>query len=335
MTTSSIEVECPGRLHLGFIDPSGTHLRRFGGLGLALEGVSTRLRLARAGVDSAVAANERVAAELPRIQARLRQLRAALDFHEPLALDVREALLSHAGLGSGTQLTLALGVALARLAGRRLGAREIAALGGRGGRSGIGVAAFEQGGFVVDGGRGPLTHIPPLVARLAFPPAWRVILLFDAGFSGLHGDGESDAFRKLPGFPPERSAELAHLCLTTVLPALAEGDFPSFGSAITEIQATVGLHFAPMQGGLFASPSVARWLDWFAGEGAVCYGQSSWGPTGFVIVPSVEEADQRLAAALRLRMPLDPVRFMSVPARNAGGGVVESSTGSPPLRVPS
>ena len=44
----AVRVEAPARLHLGFIDVSGSLGRRFGSLGLTLEELSTVLSLRRA-----------------------------------------------------------------------------------------------------------------------------------------------------------------------------------------------------------------------------------------------------------------------------------------------
>jgi beta-RFAP synthase len=324
----AIEIESPARLHLGFIDPSGGSSRRFGSLGLALDGLSTRLRLSRADSTAAayLVASKSAQPELERAARHLERLRPAFGYTAPLCAEILEAIPRHAGLGSGTQLALAMGFALARLSGQQLPVRQIAALTQRGARSGIGIGAFELGGFVVDGGRGPATLVPPLIARLVFPPSWRIILIFDANFVGLHGAAEIAAFRKLPPLPAQRVDQLARLTLMQVLPALAEADFAQFGPAISEIQATVGDHFAPAQGARFASPAVARWLAWFASRGAICYGQSSWGPTGFVITPSAEEARTLLDAAKTTRAADDPVRFRSVTGRNVGARVQEFDT---------
>ncbi len=321
----AIEIESPARLHLGFIDPSGSGRRRFGSLGLALDGLSTRLRLSRADSEASAytVASDLARPELERAARHLEHLRRNFGYTAPLCTEILEAIPPHAGLGSGTQLALAMGFALARLSGRQLPVRQIAALTERGARSGIGIGAFEQGGFVVDGGRGPETVVPPVIARQTFPTAWRAILIFDAGFVGLHGDAEVAAFRSLPAMPAQTADHLARLTLMQVLPGLAEADFAQFGPAISEIQATIGDHFAPAQGGRFASPAVARWLAWFAGCGAVCYGQSSWGPTGFVITASAKEAHTLIDSAKATRTPEDPVRFCSVAGRNAGARVQE------------
>ncbi|HMM53624.1 MAG TPA: hypothetical protein PKC23_01260 [Candidatus Desulfobacillus sp.] len=328
----AIDIECPARLHLGFIDPGAASGRRFGSLGLALDGIGTRLRAqrARSAREAWFVAGERAQADRDRARDCLERLRQALDFRAPLAIELLDAIPPHAGLGSGTQLALALGYALARLAGRPLSAREVAALTGRGARSGIGIGVFEQGGFLVDGGRTERTLLPPIVARQPFPAAWRALLVFDATRSGLSGAAEAEAFRALPPFPARQAQRIAQLTLLHILPALAEADFERFAPAVGEIQALVGDHFAPAQGGRFASRNVARWLDWFTARGARCVGQSSWGPTGFVMTASAEEARRLLEAAKAARAPDDPVRFRSVAGRNAGARIVESNSGARP-----
>lgn len=327
---NAIDLECPARLHLGFIDPSARSGRRFGSLGLALDGLGTRVRLSRARTakEAYRVASPAARHELRRVDNYLGRLAGSIGWDAPLAVELLEAIPPHAGLGSGTQLALALGYGLSRLSGRAVGSREIARIAERGARSGIGIGLFEQGGFVVDGGRSPDTDIPPIVARQPFPAAWRVILIFDQHSTGIHGTAERSAFRRLPELPAEQTGQLAQLTLMNILPGLAEANFALFGSAITRFQSIIGDYFAPVQGGRYASHRVARWLDWFAAQGAICYGQSSWGPTGFVIVSCADEARRFLEAAKRTRDRDDPVRFRSLSARNAGVRIVTSHDAS-------
>lgn len=66
----------------------------------------------------------------------------------------------------------------------------------RGARSGLGAGLFEQGGFVVDGGRGPSTLTPPVISRTSFPQEWRVILVHDPAAVGLHDAEEKRLLRR-------------------------------------------------------------------------------------------------------------------------------------------
>jgi beta-RFAP synthase len=171
---------------------------------------------------------------------------------------------------------------------------------GRGARSGIGIGTFEQGGLLVDGGRGGDTLVPPLLVRLPFPEDWRLLLIFDRDRAGISGDHERSAFAELPEFPAGRAARLCRLVLMQLLPALTERDLHGFGSALGELQRTVGEHFASAQGGRYSSPAVAAALDWLQQQGVVGTGQSSWGPTGFALCAD-QARGERLLHALRAR----------------------------------
>jgi beta-RFAP synthase len=150
---------------------------------------------------------------------------------ERYRVEVIEAMPAHAGFGSGTQLAIGIGAALARLEGRDATARDLAMIVERGARSAIGLAAFEQGGFVVDGGRAPGLAPPPVVARHPFPEDWRVLLVLDPSVRGLQGDAEKAAFGGLPRLSDAASGELCRTMLLRVLPGLVERDLAAFGPA--------------------------------------------------------------------------------------------------------
>jgi beta-RFAP synthase len=239
----------------------------------------------------------------------------------PVAVDILETIPPHAGLGSGTQLGLALGMGLARLSGRSEGPREIARLLERGARSGIGIGAFMTGGFLLDGGRGLGDEPPPILARLDWPSAWRIVLIFDETNMGLSGVAERDAFAALPPFPAELAAANCRVVLMRLLPAIAEADLAAAGSAITALQRTVGDHFAPAQGGRFTSAAVAEVLSWLEREGIVGLGQSSWGPTGFALLPDEATAKRLAAAAQRRFGSRTGLRFAVTSGRNRGADI--------------
>ncbi|CAL1238983.1 beta-ribofuranosylaminobenzene 5'-phosphate synthase family protein [Candidatus Methylocalor cossyra] len=310
-----VTVSAAARLHLGFLDLGGSLGRRFGSIGIGVNEIVTRLTLTPADTLSAEGT------DADRALRMAERFAAAAGRPCPAHIHVERAIPSHAGLGSGTQLALAVGVGLSRLHGLEYGPREVAAMTGRGARSGVGVAVFERGGLVVDGGRGPRTEVPPLLARLEMPSEWRFLLLLDEGQQGLHGPEELEAFRTLPPFPADQAARLCHLLLMQGLPAVAERDLARFGAVVTELQAAVGAYFAPAQGGCFTSRAVGAALDFLQGRGAVGIGQSSWGPTGFCLVESDPRA-QALLTALRERQDLWPgLRFLLATPRNFGADI--------------
>jgi len=308
----AVAAVAPARLHMGFVDLNGSLGRKYGSLGLALDGLATRVVAKRGGAPSIAGQ------DAERANRYLERLRDVLDIPDDLSVVIETAIPPHSGLGSGTQLALALGTAVSRLVGSDLSPREIAHLLDRGARSGIGVAAFEQGGFVVDGGRGATDAPPPLISRMPFPQNWRVLLLLDPHSTGLHGEAEISAFRTLPVFPEREAERLCRELMMRALPALAEADLPTFGKAISDIQNSIGDYFSPAQGGRYTSPRIAAALEFLKAGGIHCFGQSSWGPTGFAVVDGEHSAQSWRTALMRDFADVKPVVCT---ARNRGGDI--------------
>ncbi len=311
---TTAEAAVPARLHLGFFDLDGSLGRHWGSFGITLDGIGTRLTAAAAdGIAASGPAADRAADFARRVI-------SGLGLSGGAKITIHEAIPEHAGLGSGTALGLGVGLAVAALHGLQPEPRTIAVMLDRGARSGIGIGAFEQGGVLVDGGRLKGSSAPaPVVSRMAFPEKWRIILALDDSAQGLHGAAETEAFRKLPPFAPDLSAHLCRLVLMAALPALAERDFERFAAAVAEMQNTVGDYFAPAQGGRYASPLVAAVLEWFKKEGWTGVGQSSWGPTGFILVDNAGQAEALVKKAKRNWAGDGRLRFVICRGRNSGG----------------
>ncbi len=237
------------------------------------------------------------------------------------AIHISEAIPAHAGLGSGTQLALAVGAAVARMEGRELSAAGLAALGERGARSGIGLEAFASGGFIIDGGKGKDDRPPPLTLRSDFPSEWRVMLILDRSHSGVSGEAEVTAFAGLPEFPEASAAHICRLVLMKLIPGLKEEDIGAFGSSLTQIQEIVGSHFAPKQGGSpWTSKAVGHIASRMRDQGATGIGQSSWGPTGFAFIDS-QKAAERLYHSLNEDAKRDGLEILIAHGRNSGASI--------------
>jgi beta-RFAP synthase len=154
-----------------------------------------------------------------------------------------------------------------------------------GSRSGVGVGAFEQGGFLIDGGKRVDPHsqnhcaqVPPLLVRIPFPEDWAIILAMPRA-AKVFGEKEELAFQSLPPMDGEVSGAICRLVLMKLLPGLLEKDLQPFGQAVTAIQEYLGCYFAPVQGGAYASVLGLRIAEYMLSQGAAGVGQSSWGPT--------------------------------------------------------
>jgi beta-ribofuranosylaminobenzene 5'-phosphate synthase len=291
----TVLVKTPARLHLGMLDLNGDLARRFGSIGVAIQQPNVVLEATRADAWKVEGAE----------QERVREVIEQFCQYYPLPgaahIQVRESIPSHVGLGSGTQLTLATGVALARLYGLQIPLREMARHLGRGVRSGIGVAAFQGSGFVVDGGvAADGGGIPPLLFQHPFPDGWFFVVAIPKperrGFSGMD---EAQAFQALPTPPAEVVARICRLLVMKMLPTLVEQRIADFGMAMTEIQRLVGDCFAPQQsGGRFAIPPSGQVIEYMLQQGAYGAGQSSWGPTVYALVEGKQTA-HRLAEDVR------------------------------------
>lgn len=310
----SIFVEAPARLHFGMLDLRGALGRKFGGIGAAVPAPSLLLEAAPASALSADGPSADRVLEFARRFLAHHGIERGVHFH------VHRAIPPHAGLGSGTQLGLAVARALAELAGLPTDAVALARAVGRAHRSAIGTWTFAGGGFVLEGGRHIHGDDPaPLLVRYALPERWRCVLVLPPGVPGVNGEAESAAFATLPP-PPERSVmRVSHLVLMALLPAIVEGDIATFGSALTEIQCINGRWFAPVQGGAFSPGEPAGLVERMGEWGAAGVGQSSWGPAVYGIVGSDAEA-RALAERVRTELPEEGAVYVG-PFSNTGARV--------------
>jgi beta-ribofuranosylaminobenzene 5'-phosphate synthase len=317
---SEILVTAPARLHFGMLDPAGLGVRRFGGFGVGIESP-------RVVVCARPAAGEEIVvtgAQGERAASFARLAWSRLGVGGGVEVDVREAIPSHMGLGSGTKLGLAIARALAELAAISASPEQLAAASGRAARSSVGVWTFAAPGLVIEAGVADEGSVSPLVARHPIPERWRCVLALPRGVEGLSGDAEQRFFGRLRdsvGNVPS----VARLLLTALLPGLLAGDIDEFGLALAEIQRAMGSIFATQQGGVF-HPRAAPLVDALQAIGVGAVGQSSWGPTVYGIVDGPERAAD---VADRLRVTAGVDTDISVVDFDRRGALVEASVGGP------
>ncbi len=315
-----VSVQAAARLHLGFLDLHGGLERKFGSLGLAIKHINTTLIANYADDIDVSGPGSARAAELAE------QVLSHHGIDGGVRIELLNAIPSHAGLGSGTQLSLAVASAITRLYGLMPDAAKQAAMLHRGARSGIGIGTFKHGGFIIDAGRGAKTEVPPVICQTRVPEHWRILLVFDDAVEGINGAPERRAFNTLPPLDENLAGLLCRLAMMQALPAIAEDDCQRFGDAITRIQSIIGDYFAQVQGGRFTSPFLASVLDDLQEQGATGTGQSSWGPTGFAFFPDETGAFQALKK-IRAAWQHEPrLSFMLTAPANEPASIIESDT---------
>ena len=321
MSRRVVEVSTGSRLHFGMLSFGHPNTRQFGGVGAMVDTPGVKLRisaadeLAVAGPSAAIALRYAEAVAQAEWFGRRPRCR----------IDVLSVVSPHVGLGSGTQLALAVAAGLNALYDRGpLAAEQLARTVARGRRSAVGLYGFLHGGLIVEAGKLAEDDLSPLVARLPLPTEWR-FLLVNSGGEGLSGEAERQAFERLPAVPIEATARMASDVLLGLLPAAAEHRFEELSQAIFRFGQEAGRTFASLQGGVYSSQDVAETIARLREVGVTGVGQSSWGPTVFAVLPSQQAAESALA---RLTAAGLPFLANAVIARPLNGGarisVVES-----------
>jgi len=321
--TTAVEVRTPARLHLGMMSFGVADTRSFGGVGVMIDRPGTHVRLRRAA---------RFEARGPQAERALRFARGCAQAWNlgdaTCSIEVVAAPRSHVGLGSGTQMGLAVAAGMRHLflrspepdepatpahpAEPEVGADEhdwlfdvhdaidLARVVGRGRRSCVGVYGFSRGGLIIESGRRMPTppagdddatrEFSPMVARVRLPSAWRCVVIIGRDAVGLHGDAEKAAFGVLPPVLKEVSAELARIALLEMLPAAVEGKFAEFSAAVRSYGEMAGRPFEQESRRLPHAEATANLLELLAELGAPGSAQSSWGPAVMACCPSLEAA---------------------------------------------
>lgn len=299
-----VVVQTPSRLHLTLIDMNGGSGRVDGGVGITLDEPGILLEV-RANPELEVTGCDSPTRD--RIRDTAQKVLEGLKIGGSVSVTVRENVPSHIGLGSGSQVMLATARGIAEVYGRVVDVKDLAFLIGRGGTSGIGTAAFEHGGFIIDGGhafgqdrekhgfrpsaasRG--VRPPPIIVRHEFPSDWHILLATPGIPAGASGSTELDIFRTYCPVPVDEVRALCHEILMRMLPGIVERDLDLFGSSVNAIQ---GLGFKKIELGLQPA-GIPALLETVRSAGAAGAGMSSFGPTMYAIGDTGMQEIQRAA----------------------------------------
>ncbi len=261
------------RIHITLVDLEGKYGRLDGGVGVALK--------------------------YPRIVIRTGDCftpNISLPFKVP-RICIDEDYEEHVGLGHTTQYLLSIAKISAEYNFIKIKSYELAKLVKRGGTSGVGVYAFEYGGFIVDGGHSlkikkevlpsdfSSSPPPPLIARYNFP--WNVYVNVPSRGKRVFGVQELQAFKnaKLEGIDT-----LARVILMELIPSVIEKDLEGALDAISLIQ---NLGFKKIE----VSMQSDEVKDLMARMNKIGFpaGLSSFGPAIYTFINSKREGEELIS----------------------------------------
>ena len=291
-----VYIKTPARLHLGLIDLNGDLGRLFGGLGVGIDRPNVILEAQRSGKLAVTGEKSEL------VKALAKRFLETYNIKANVSIDVKQTIPEHIGLGSGTQLALAVATALSKMFDVNASIQELAKNMGRGQRTSVGTTIFEQGGFVVDGGKSTNKNsFPTTILRQPFPQDWSFVVAIPNAKKGLAKNEETAAFRALSPMSAEDAGRMCRLTMMKLLPSLIERDIKSFGEALTQIQTVIGEYFAEVQGGTYSSLTATEGIALMQKLGAYGAGQSSWGPAfyGLAQKEKAEKIKLKVKAFLR------------------------------------
>ena len=217
---SKVIVESSARLHLGFYNIISKNVA-YGSLGVAVSEPKVVVSILKSK-ETAIVNNT----SIKQLEKTVLKTINMLELNK-VKVVVEKAIPRHVGLGSTTQLMLSIGYGISSLYKLNYSIRELAARLKRGTVSGIGIATFEKGGFVIDSGRivsgrivkppTKVEELPQIIYRKSIPKNWFFTVIIPKGVRGLtereekeiviedYGDKDKekkDSFQKeeLPGY---------------------------------------------------------------------------------------------------------------------------------------
>ena len=310
----TVRISTGSRLHFGLLDT----VRPFGGVGVMTAYPATEVFVSSADEFHCT---ERFRSRIGPIAKKIGQ-RIGLTELPACRVKVVSTAPSHCGLGSGTQLALAVAEGICCHQKLEVDQPTLAnELACRGRRSVVGTHGYWQGGLIYESAKEVVgSDFNSIKESVFLPLTWRVAVLRPTDHVvSVSGEQERKKFAELLPASEETGAELRRLICKEILPAATQADFRRFAINTRDYNELSGQLFASVQGGPYNGIAVSRVIHWLRDFGVLGYGQSSWGPGIFVWFASQAEADTCLTA---LPQNIELVALTS--ARNEPRSVVVS-----------
>ena len=231
-----IILNSPARIHLGFLDISESSQRQFGSLGLTISKFKNEIIIENSEKFQIYCSDKTVKKQISNILKVFRKSQKLV----PCKITVKSFIPRHVGLGSGTQMALSAGYLISEFNNIKIDLDDISKITGRGKRSGIGIQSFKTGGFIIDAGKKKASNeIPLTIFEKPWPQNWKLILIFDGGLQGIHGQNEINKFKNLSDLKKKISHANTYTVLMKIIPSILEIDFKSFVEGIQIIQENI------------------------------------------------------------------------------------------------
>lgn len=290
ISQGKVRVTTGSRLHFGFLNLTPNNIpfwndlngdpilpvRRFGGIGLMIPnpGISVLTEISTSWSYEG--------GHVQRVEECASLLQAYCEKHnnpiKPCKVIIEKSAPHHVGLGTGTQLALAVGKSLLLANGFDMPTKELGPVLGRGNRSAIGLYGFDHGGLIVEGGKTKEDKISPLISNLPWPKNWQIDLQYDGEKPGVHGAEEVNAFKEIMNAPQDSELLSANPrnAMLGILPAIVSEDLDAVKKFIFDMNMRTGRVFEPFEGKNKKENLESNQVFDFCG-------QSSWGPVKFQI----------------------------------------------------
>lgn len=298
-----VKITTPCRIHLSLIDENGYTGRVDGGIGLMLDQPNVVFEASNSADEFQIECDQYYRESIEVINEKASKIFKELNIsNKNFHFNLEKYYPSHVGLGSKTQLSLAIATAIAKLKNIDLTTQQLTRLVERGGTSGIGWRGFETGGFILDAGHefgigkeketflpsSACSHAHPALTifRYPIPENWRFVIVIPNLKKGAYGDEEIGIFQKYAPIPKEEVNEVSHQILMKVLPGILKNNLKSFGDGLKRIQ-SIGFKKIEIE---LQNDIVKRLLNFFEDYGVNAYAMSSFGPSVIGITKSDAEA---------------------------------------------
>ena len=305
---TSLRITTPCRIHLSLIDENGYTGRVDGGIGLMLDRPNVVFEASNIAKEFKIEAHKYYRESIEVINEIASKVFKIFNIsNKNFHFNLKRYFPSHVGLGSKTQLSLAIATAITKLKNiTHLTTSELTKLVDRGGTSGIGWRGFETGGFILDGGhdfgkgKEKETFLPSSASSSAnpaltifthnIPENWRFVLIIPNVKKGAFGDEEISVFQNYAPIPRNEVNEVSHQIIMKIIPGIIKNDLKCFGEGLKRIQ-NIGFKKVEIE---LQHDIVKDLLKFFEEYGLKAYGMSSFGPSVVGIVESDSEAEALL-----------------------------------------